>query len=174
MIRSFSSHCTSFHAARVAGGRFKEVWRQGSFKLFYWSYRTWWLQYSRRDFNVKYEFCFLKRKAKPFKKDSKIRTFLNQKQFPTGLKRSIYVSTTSLIISLSDNVLLYGWRKDLNNYRKPLKRSSKRFVTTSRGKKGNSPQRHIRISTNLNELHATDKASRARHVKAMGVQRILL
>ena len=47
-------------------------------------------------------------------------------------------------------------------------------MTTSLGKKRNSPQRHIRISTNLNELHATDNASRARYVKTMGVQGIVV
>ena len=47
-------------------------------------------------------------------------------------------------------------------------------MTTSRGKKRNSPHRHIRISTNLNELHATDNASRARYVKTMGVQGIVV
>ena len=33
---------------------------------------------------------------------------------------------------------------------------------------------HIRISTNLNELRATDNASRARYVKTMGVQGIVV
>ena len=56
---------------------------------FYWSYRTWWLQYSRRDFKVKYEFCFLTRKAKPFKKGKKISTIFNQKKINFLLDLSV-------------------------------------------------------------------------------------
>ena len=65
-------------------------------------------------------------------------------------------------------------KKRFNQLPQAALRSSKRFMTTSRRKKRNSPQRHIRISTNLNELHATDNASRPRYVKAMGVQGIVV
>lgn len=87
------------------------------------SYQTCWLQYNRRNFNVKIEVCFWREKQSLFKKGNKIvmkRQFSITSNFQ--LDRSVpfppqFWSFLSLIIS---SVVTMHWRKYINSYHKPL------------------------------------------------------